>query len=204
MKRSTRSRILDYLYKYQSASVRELSNIFGLTGANIRHHLAVLTENDQVEIVGRRLEGRGRPSSVYGFSHRLLGEGFEMLAGALLEQSFPENENQGSGSKLESLAMKIIGTTPREEQGSVPTRLGRTINKLNELHYLSRWEAGAQGPRVILGNCPYAGIIAHHPELCRMDDHILSLLLGLPVKQKIKLQPGKNGLPFCAFLVGKE
>jgi len=204
MNRSTRSRILDYLHKYQSATVSELSSILGLTGANIRHHLAVLTENEQVELVGRRLEGRGRPSGVYGLSHRLLGEGFEMLAGALLDQSFSENENQGSGSKLKSLAMKILGADPHEEQGSVPARLGRTINKLNELHYMSRWEAGAKGPRVILGNCPYAGIIAHRPELCRMDDHILSLLLGLPVEQIVKLQPGKNGLPFCAFLVGKE
>lgn len=204
MNKSTRSRILDYLHKYQSASVRELSSILSLTGANIRHHLAILTENDQVEIVGRRLEGRGRPSGVYGISRRLLGDGFEKLADALLELSLVENENQSSGSTLESLAVKLIGKDSREEQESIPSRLGRAMNKLNELHYMSRWEASAQGPRVILGTCPYAAIIAHHPELCRMDDHILFLLLGLPVEQTVKLQPGKNGLPFCAFLVGKE
>jgi predicted ArsR family transcriptional regulator len=204
MNKSTRSRILDYLHKYQSASVRELSSILSLTGANIRHHLAILTENDQVEIVGRRLEGRGRPSGVYGISRRLLGDGFEKLADALLELSLVENENQNSGSTLESLAIKLIGKDSGEKQGSIPSRLGHSINKLNELHYMSRWEASAQGPRVILGNCPYAGIIANHPELCRMDDHILFLLLGLPVEQTVKLQPGKNGLPFCAFLVGKE
>jgi DNA-binding transcriptional ArsR family regulator len=44
----TRLRILDYLRKQQSASVHELSISMAMTGANVRHHLAVLESNDLI------------------------------------------------------------------------------------------------------------------------------------------------------------
>jgi predicted ArsR family transcriptional regulator len=66
MKPTTRLRILDHIRKYQTASVKEMSIQMGMSGANIRHHLAVLENNDLIEVVGMRQEGRGRPRQVYG------------------------------------------------------------------------------------------------------------------------------------------
>jgi predicted ArsR family transcriptional regulator len=69
------------------------------------------------------------------------------------------------------------------------------------MHYQARWEAGAEGPHIILGHCPYAVIIENHPELCKMDKAILSGLLGGQVEQLAKLEEGAGGLPFCAFVL---
>ncbi len=85
MKPTTRLRILDYFRKHQTASVRELSRIMEMTGANIRHHLAVLESIELIEIIGMRKEGRGRPRHVYGLSRKVLGDGLDKLAGTLFD-----------------------------------------------------------------------------------------------------------------------
>lgn len=53
----TRLRILDYLRKRQTASVRELGSALAMTGANVRHHLAVLELNYLIELISQRKEG---------------------------------------------------------------------------------------------------------------------------------------------------
>ena len=81
-------------------------------------------------------------------------------------------------------------------------RLARTIRSLNHLNYEARWEAHANSPRIILNHCPYAAIIANHPELCQVDALMLQKALGVSVTQQIKLGHNAQGLPFCVFQLG--
>ena len=78
-------------------------------------------------------------------------------------------------------------------------RLAQAVDRLNELHYQARWEAGASGPRIILGHCPYGGIVESHPELCRVDAFFLEECVGMSAQLTAKLEPGRQGLPFCLF-----
>jgi predicted ArsR family transcriptional regulator len=199
MKPTTRLRILDYFRKHQTASVRELSCLMGMTGANIRHHLAVLESNDLIEIVGQRKERRGRPMHVYGLSRRVLGDGLDKLAGTLFDVWLGGAADERREAGLRSLAERLAGGT--QFKAPVMKRLVRAVERLNELHYQARWEASAAGPRLILGHCPYAAIVADHPELCRMDAFLLETRLNASVEQTAKLQLSDKGLPFCAFLM---
>jgi len=81
-------------------------------------------------------------------------------------------------------------------------RLNQTIRRLDEMNYQARWEASSQGPRVILGHCPYAAILAENPELCQMDAVFLSSQLGQAVDQVAKLERGPQGIPHCIFALG--
>ena len=199
MKPTTRLRILAHFRKHQTASVRELSHFLGMSGANIRHHLAVLESNDLIEIVGQRKEGRGRPLHVYGLSRRVLGDGLDKLAGTLLDIWLGGAADEGREAGLRSVAEQLAGVT--DAKVPVMKRLARAVERLNELHYQARWEASAAGPRLILGHCPYVAIVADHPELCRMDAFLLETRLGSSVEQTAKLQLSDKGLPFCAFLM---
>jgi predicted ArsR family transcriptional regulator len=199
MKLTTRLRILDHIRKYQTASVRELSHLMGMTGANIRHHLAVLESNDLIEIVGQRKEARGRPMHIYGLSRRVLGDGLDKLAGTLLDVWLGGAADEIREAGLRSVAERLAGVA--EDKAPVMKRLVRVVERLNELHYQARWEASAAGPRLILGHCPYAAIVADHPELCRMDAFLLETRLGWSIEQTAKLYLSDKGLPFCAFLV---
>ncbi len=197
----TRLRILDYLRKQQTASVHELSNALAMTGANVRHHLAVLESNDLIEFIGQHQKGRGRPENIYGLSRRVLGDGLDGLAGALFEiflRATPEAEWE---AKLKAVALQLGGEDLPNIHTLLPLRLTQAVDRLNELYYQARWEAGPDGARIILGHCPYAAIINYYPELCRMDEFLLEQRTGLPVEQMSRLQPSVKGVPFCIFRV---
>jgi len=196
-----RVRILDYIRSYQTGSVAELSRVLGVTGANIRHHLAILESYGLVEIVGQRKDGRGRPLNVYGLSRRMLGDGLDELASGLLEAWLVGIEDRTVQARLRSLAERLAGNLKKDGERSVPRRLAQAINRLNEMHYQARWEASAAGPRLIMGHCPFSAIILYHPELCQLDAYLVQAQLALLVEQTDKLQPSARGIPFCAFLV---
>jgi predicted ArsR family transcriptional regulator len=197
----TRLRILDYLRKQQTASVNELSTTLAMTGANVRHHLAMLESNDLIELISQRREGRGRPVNVYALSRRVLGDGLDGLAGAMLEVLLRGAAPAAQESGLRAMAHKLGGSDIPDRATPLPRRLSQAVERLNELHYQARWEAGIDGAHIILGHCPYAAIIAAYPELCRMDAHLLEQRSASPVEQVARLQRSAKGYPFCTFRV---
>jgi predicted ArsR family transcriptional regulator len=175
-----------------------------MTGANVRHHLAILESNGLIELVGLRQPRRGRPENVYGLSRRIQGDGMDDLAGALLEVWLKDGTSDMRAAGLAALAGQLAGKTRPDEKTSLPLRLTRAVDQLNGMHYQARWEASADGARIILGRCPYAVIISAHPELCQMDAALLSQKTASSVDQTAKLQPSVSGYPFCTFRVTEK
>ncbi len=141
-----------------------------MTPANARHHLGILAADGRVEIISERQGGRGRPEKVYRLAGTLAGENLSVLADAFLVEA-------GENVDMEAIGIRIAGESATAGQ-PLMRRLATTIDRLNTMHYQARWEAGPEGPRIILGRCPYAAIIHAHPELCEMDLALLSELLG--------------------------
>jgi predicted ArsR family transcriptional regulator len=190
---TTRHKILDYLKRNRTVSSRELARTLHMTPANARHHLGILAADGRVETVSMRKGGKGRPEKVYRLAGTLVGENLSALADALLAVA---------GEKIDMIAVgkRIAGEGVTSGQ-PLMRRLATAVDRLNEMHYQSRWEAGAEGPRIVLGHCPYAAVIRKHPELCQMDAALLETLLGGNVRQTAKLETGGGGLPYCAFLL---
>ena len=201
MRPTTRFRILEYLRKNQTASGHELSRALGMTGANIRHHLAVLESNGLVESISHRQEGRGRPVKIYGLSRRVVGDGLEDLARTMLDVFVKNPTGEEPEASLRSMALRLAGESSPVPDRQLTRQLNQIVDRLNELHYQARWEAGMDGPHVILGHCPYSAIITDYPELCRMDAFLLEQRTGLPAEQTAKLQPSAKGYPFCTFKI---
>jgi len=198
---TTRSRILEYLRKHQTASVGDLSRALAKTGANIRHHLAVLEADDLIEITSQRREYRGRPCSIYGLSRRVQGNGLDELAKAMLTVWLRNATESALEANFRSVAAQLGGDNPPGREILPTQRLSRLVDRLNELHYQARWEAGDRGPNIILGYCPYAAIIAKNPEICQVDAYLLEQWTGSAVEQTGRLQTGAKGFPICAFRV---
>jgi predicted ArsR family transcriptional regulator len=201
---TVRQGVFAYLQKHQVASATDISRDLGMTGANARHHLSILAQQGLIEVVGQRTgAGRGRPVKLYGPVRSVLGDNLGRLAGELLSEwleDLPEDEKE---KRLRSLAKRLASGKESDEGAPVTRRLTMTTEQMNKLGYRARWEAHAEGPRLILGGCPYAAIIAEHPELCQMDAALLEEGLAAPVRQTAKLEGGEGGRPYCAFLVGR-
>jgi len=190
---TTRQKILDYLKRNRTVSSRELARALQMTPANARHHLGILAADGRVEVIHQRQGGRGRPAKVYRLAGTLVGDNLSVLADALLTEASGKVE-------MEALGKRIAGESAVSGQ-PLMRRLASAVESLNNMHYQARWEAGAAGPRIILGHCPYSAIIENHPELCLLDLALLSKLLGGELRQAAKLESSAGGLPFCAFVL---
>jgi predicted ArsR family transcriptional regulator len=73
------------------------------------------------------------------------------------------------------------------------------VERLSRLQYRAHWEAGAEGPHVIFGHCPYAAVIERHPELCQMDGKAIAAVMKAEVQQKAKIAQSGPGASSCVF-----
>jgi predicted ArsR family transcriptional regulator len=191
----SRQKILLHLKKNRSASAREIARALKISAANARHHLSVLGADGRVEFVAvNNREGRGRPEKLYSLSQAALGDNLSALTNALLD---------AAGSKVPTDALAIRLLDPNQFEGlPVQKRLALVIEKLTQMNYQPRWEATADGPRVMFGRCPYAKVIEGHAEICTMDAMMLENALAHPVKQLAKGEGAMRGSCPFIFQVG--
>ena len=190
---TARQKVLAYLTKTRTASAREVARALKMSAATVRHHLRVLVSDGRLEMESvRGRESRGRPEKVYSIQRAALGDNLSALVEALLAEA-------GKSVKVEALAKHLIGESNFGSQ-PIAKRLSLVVEKLNQMNYHARWEAGAEGPRIIFGHCPYALVVKNHPELCKMDTELLSSLLGRVVVRESKSETQKSICPFV-FLI---
>ena len=198
---TARQKVLAYLNKTRTASAREVSRALKMSVATVRHHLRVLVSDGRLEMSSaRRREERGRPEKVYSLPRAALGDNLSMLADALLAEAGSKPALSGVDVvRIEALAKHLVSESNFAGQ-PIAKRLNLVVEKLNEMNYHARWEAGSAGPRIIFGHCPYAAIIEKHPELCRMDEAMLKDLMGQSAEQLSKI--GRDGSSVCIFAIG--
>jgi predicted ArsR family transcriptional regulator len=191
---TTRQKVLTYLSKTRLATAREIARALKISAAAVRHHLRVLVSDGRLELAAMRgRDGRGRPEKAYSLPRSAFGDNLSALSHALLTEA-------DSGFKIEALAKHLTGESKFAGQ-PLTKRLNLTVEKLNQMNYHARWEAGSEGPRLIFTHCPYAAIIEKHPELCKMDQAILNIWMGQPATQIFKI--GKEGSSVCVFTTGR-
>jgi predicted ArsR family transcriptional regulator len=195
---STPGRIRQYLTSHPAATAGELSRALDMTIQNIRHHLNKLVHEGWVEIHGgQKPEGRGRTAVVYRLNRDRSPNNLAILADALVaslrDQLEPSLQERCLRKAAEMLAQPARDTPPRPV-----TRLNQVIDRLNQLNYHARWEAGPDGPRIILTHRPYGSLCPDHPELEALDLYVVETLLHTPVR---RIQPSRRRELQTAYMV---
>ncbi len=192
---TARQKVLAHLKKTRAASAREIARALKMSAPNVRHHLGILTSDGRLEVTSvHQRGGRGRPEKMYSLSQSALGDNLSVLADVLLDGKV----NIVNAGERIARSQGLVGFTNQP----LPKRLSLLVDKLNDMHYQSRWEAGAEGPRVIFGRCPFAKIIENHPELCKMDSAMLEISLGRPIVLFTKNDISARGLCPFVFQIG--
>jgi len=187
---TARQKVLTYLNKNRTASAREISRSLKMSAATVRHHLRVLASDGRLEEEAvRPRDGRGRPEKMYSIPRAALGDNLSALSEALLAEA-------GSKVRMDAVAKRLAGESDLASQ-PIAKRLNLVVEKLNQMNYHAKWEAGAGGPRILFGHCPYAAIISKRPELCGMDTALLRELFGDELEQIAKIE---NFQGMCIFV----
>ena len=192
----TRRKILEYLINNPGTSAGELGRVLEMTPANIRYHLDLLLENDEVQISGQRpAGGAGRPIYLYNLSSKTLGDSIFPLLEVIFE-TLPEHPD--SDEILEKIVSNLVKNHLPEDSNPI-TRYNKAIGYLNKLNYHASWDARPDGPRVELRHCPYRDLALDNPLICQVDQKLLSRLFQIPLKLAQKRTFGNNPFSPCIF-----
>jgi predicted ArsR family transcriptional regulator len=196
-----RQKIFNYILEQQSTTVEELSKVFKVTPANIRHHLSILIGEGSMLIIGQKpAPARGRPAQIYAATQQTNRNNLDHLTEALLSILLRNIESADRDTMLYKIASQMVEKY-KPDHFNPTRRYYYSILALNRMNYRAHWEAHISNPRIMLGHCPYRTILEQHPEVCQLDAFILQELFGTSVRQTEKLTINSKDLPECAFLL---
>jgi predicted ArsR family transcriptional regulator len=203
MRTRARKRILDFVAQHPATTAGQIARALGMNGPAVRHHLTILLEDGRVESAsGAQESGRGRPPRRFRISSRLDGDNLSLIADTALGLLTSAADRRTWRRLIDALADGLIEQLgPIDGRGPASMRLTAIVARLNTLHYVAHWEAGASGPRLFLGRCPYAAVIQNHPELCEMDARAVSKLAGTGAEQVAKIDAKSRAQTQCVFLL---
>ncbi len=209
MIQETRQHILEILKANDQSTVDEIVVALHqrtekqVTAATVRHHLDVLRMNGLVEApTVRRRDTPGRPQYVYRLTDKALDlfpANYAGLAHVLLDQikgKLPGREVNVilEGAARQLAANTVIPNVPMAE------RLNYVVDFLDTQGYTADWEhANGDGGFILrTSNCPYEKLSSVHDEVCVLDMHLLSHLLGVVPRRLGRIAEGAAS---CEYFV---
>ncbi len=199
--KSTRDRILQSLLRRPRSTINELAEAVGINPISVRHHLTNLQMEGLVDAQEER-HGVGRPRLVYVLTEegmerfptrylrlttRLLAQMKETMSGPMVTKLFSQ--------VAEDLAAEY---TQQLKGLSMEERLDTVKELLAEEGFTVEWEKSKDGYRIHEITCPYYQIGQNHPEVCTVDQTLISKMLAVPAN---KVECILDGNAHCTYLV---
>jgi DeoR family suf operon transcriptional repressor len=203
---STREFVLKALLTRQRCTLNELADVVGISPISMRHHIARLEAEGLVTSEEER-HGVGRPRMVYhltetGLEHfptryvrltlRLLEQLKETVPPAVVNNLFTQMAKNLANDMKSQSDMHNLSLEERLKKMQVfLEREGFTIN----------WER--QGNQYLIQevNCPYFHVGQSHPEVCAVDQTLISAALSVPAE---KVKCILNGDSICTYVVSMQ
>jgi predicted ArsR family transcriptional regulator len=202
--KSTRDRILQTLLRQPRTTINELAEAVGINPISVRHHLTNLQVEDLVSAEEER-HGVGRPRLVYFLTETGLERfptHYLRLTTRLLSQ-MKESMPEPMVSKLfAEMADGLAQEYADQMKGlSMEERLDLAKSLLTEEGFTVEWEKDGGQYRIHEITCPYLQISQAHPEVCTVDQTLISKMLAVPVE---KVQCVLQGDAHCTYVVQAE
>jgi DeoR family suf operon transcriptional repressor len=200
---STRKKVLHTLLKNHRCTIVELADAVEINPISVRHHISKLQAEG---LVGSQEEkhGVGRPRQVFFLTESGL-ETFPTrylrLTIRLLEQ-LKENLPPKMVNKLFSqMAADLVDEYARSadlDGLSIEQRLELVNELLQEEGFDLEWEKKDNQYFIREINCPYLHVGQTHPEVCVIDQTLISTVLDLPTE---KVKCILDGDKQCTYVV---
>ena len=200
--KSTREKILQALLRKPHSTVNDLAEVVGINPISVRHHLTNLQAGGLISAKEER-HGVGRPRLIYALTEagteqfpprylrlttRLLNQLKETLPNPIVKELF----TQVASNLAEEYVDQLKGLDIEE-------RLELVKNLLAEEGFTVEWEKTGEGYYIHEISCPYYKIGQNHPEICSMDQTLISQMLAIPAE---KIKCILNGDDRCTYIVG--
>lgn len=199
--KSTKDRILQTLLRHPKITINEIAEAVGINPISVRHHLSNLEKEGLIAAEEER-HGVGRPRLVYSLTTegmerfptkylrlttRLLAQMKETLPAPAVAQLF----NQVAEEMASDYADQVKNMSMEE-------RLEFVKDLLAQEGFTVEWEKKGKEYQIHEISCPYYQIGVAHPEVCTVDQTLISKMLAVPAN---KVQCILNGGSHCTYVV---
>ena len=199
--KSTKDRILQTLLRHPRITINEIAQAVGINAISVRHHLSNLEKEGLISAEEER-HGVGRPRLAYSLTEdgmekfptkylrlttRLLAQMKETMPAPAVAQLF----NQVAEDMAKEYSEQMKGLSMEE-------RLDFVKDMLAQEGFTVEWEKKGKEYQIHEISCPYYQIGIAHPEVCTVDQTIISKMLALPAS---KVQCILDGGAFCTYVV---
>jgi DeoR family suf operon transcriptional repressor len=197
----TRERILRTLLNHSHATIDLIAHEMNMNAISVRHHLTSLQVDGVIKAEEER-HGVGRPHLVYSLTEKgleLFPTRYLRLTNRLLDQlksSMPEKQvkslfSQMAADMAHDYAEKVKGL-------GIEARLEYIKKLLAEEGFTLEWEKHGDTYHIHEVTCPYYHIGQAHPEICSIDQTLISSILEIPAE---KIQCVLSGDKQCTFRI---
>ncbi len=201
--KSTRQKVLQTLLKEHRCSIVELADAVEINPISVRHHIAKLQAEGLVASDEER-HGVGRPRQVFYLTEL----GFEefptrylRLTIRLLEQlkrNLPPKMVDQLFSQMAADLVEEYAHVAKQQGMTIEQRLELVSDLLKDEGFDLEWEKKDNQYLIRETSCPYLHVGQNHPEVCVIDQTLISTVLDLPTEKVKCILDGDNQ---CTFVV---
>ncbi len=198
---STRDAILTALKSMGSATISELAVQLGVTAVSVRHHLSGLQAEGLIQAQEIR-HGVGRPHLAYSLTEagqERFPAKYLRLSSRMLDELKATLSSEQIEAMFTHIAEGIVADNAQRLAGkSLDEKMVLLVQLLGEEGFMAAWNVIGEQYQLTEYNCPYLGVGRKHPEVCRIDQTLISQVLALPVVKNSCLLDGDE---HCTFTV---
>lgn len=199
--KSTRERILQTLLGNPRATISDLADAVGINAISVRHHLTSLQAEGLVAAEEER-HGVGRPRLVYVLTEQGLERfptRYLRLTNRLLDQLKESLPAPVVNKIFTEIAVDMASSVKREARSmNIEERLDLIQRLLAEEGFSVQWEKQGTQYHINEISCPYYHVGQSHPEVCTVDQTLISTVLEIPAE---KIHCVLRGDTHCTYVI---
>lgn len=201
--KNTRQKVLHTLLKNHRCTINELAEVVEINPISVRHHISRLQADGLVSSEEER-HGVGRPRQVYFLTEAGLEQfptRYLRLTIRLLEQLKDNLPPKMVDQLFAQMAVDLVdeyAQTAKMQGLTIEQRLELVHDLLREEGFDLEWEKRGDQYFIREVNCPYLHVGQNHPEICVIDQTLISTVLDLPTEKVKCILDGDNQ---CTYVV---
>jgi len=202
--KSTREKILLTLLKRPQSTISDLAESVDINTISVRHHLSSL-QVDKLIVAEEVRHGVGRPRLVYSLTEEGL-EKFPTRYFRLTNRILKRVRNSISDEQVGELFREIAKDIASDHQKqlrllSIEEKLSYIQNLLDEEGFYVDWEKQENQYVINEVSCPYYQVVLNNPEVCNLDQTLISEMLSIPAQ---KIECILTGGRHCSYVIPFE
>jgi predicted ArsR family transcriptional regulator len=201
----TRDLVLRTLLTQPRCTVNELADKVGISPISIRHHIASLEAEGLIGSEDER-HGVGRPRQLFSLTETGVEQfptRYVRLTVRLLEH-LKETMPEAMVNKLFTQMAQDLANDLAEGKETKNLTMKERLNLVKDLlmheGFSIEWEQLDDGYQIHEASCPYYYVGQNHPEVCAVDQILISTVLAVPAE---KVKCILNGDSNCTYLISE-